>query len=128
MPSEDSDQPAHESSLDVFWLAKDAKFLKADNKDSYQTACIRRLICLLWAHVSEGRFSHVASRMTCYCLCAKRIKHKFRRHRQALSHVKVQSARQNYIIYVKYWDREARAKSAYPDQTPQTAPSDQGLQ
>ena len=45
--SEDSDQPAQsdqKSSLDAFWIAKDAKFIHADNKDSDQTARMRRLI------------------------------------------------------------------------------------
>ena len=33
-----------ESSLSEFWIAKDAKSLHADNKDSDQTARMRRLI------------------------------------------------------------------------------------
>ena len=42
-PSEDSDQPAHSRSLiRIFmgrtWVAKDAKFLHADNEDTDQTA------------------------------------------------------------------------------------------
>ena len=43
--------PAHarsESSLGVFWIAKDAKFLHADNKESDQTARMHRLF---WAFV-----------------------------------------------------------------------------
>ena len=32
------------SSLAAFWLAKDAKFLLADNEDSNQTAQMHRLI------------------------------------------------------------------------------------
>ena len=39
-----------ESSLGAFWIAKDAKFLHANNKDSEQTAWMRRLIV-----VSVGR-------------------------------------------------------------------------
>ena len=47
-PSEDSDQPAHsrslsESSLDIFWIAKDIKFLHTDNEDFDQTAQMHRL-------------------------------------------------------------------------------------
>ena len=33
-----------ESSLGVFWISKDAKFLHADNEDSDQTARVCRLI------------------------------------------------------------------------------------
>ena len=33
-----------ESSLDAFWIAKDAKVLHADNEDSDQTGRMRRLI------------------------------------------------------------------------------------
>ena len=33
-----------ESSLGAFWIAKDAKFLRADNEDSDQIARMRRLI------------------------------------------------------------------------------------
>ena len=39
-----------DSSLDAFWIAKDAKFLHADNEDSDQTA-----------HMSEGTFSHISA-------------------------------------------------------------------
>ena len=33
-----------ESSLDAFWIAKDAKFLREDKEDSNQTSWMRRLI------------------------------------------------------------------------------------
>ena len=33
-----------ESLLGAFWIAKDAKFLRADNEDSNQTTQMRRLI------------------------------------------------------------------------------------
>ena len=33
-----------ESSLGVFWIAKDAKFFHADNEDSNQTTGMRRMI------------------------------------------------------------------------------------
>ena len=33
-----------ESSMDAFWIVKDAKFLHADNEDSDQTAQMRRMI------------------------------------------------------------------------------------
>ena len=39
-----------ESSLCAFWIAKDAKFLHADNEDSDQTARMRRLI---WVFVGR---------------------------------------------------------------------------
>ena len=39
-----------ESSLDAFWIAKDANFLHADNEYSNQTARIRRLI---WVFVGR---------------------------------------------------------------------------
>ena len=47
-----------ESSLDAFWIAKDAKFLHADSEDSDQTTRMR-----IWVFVRrspEGTFSHVA--------------------------------------------------------------------
>ena len=47
-----------ESLLDAFGIAKNAKFLHADNEDSEQTARMRRLICLRWAHMSDGTFKH----------------------------------------------------------------------
>ena len=48
-PSEDSDQPAHLRSLikiftDAWGIAKDAKFLHADNEDYDQTVQMCRLI------------------------------------------------------------------------------------
>ena len=36
-----------ESSLGAFWLAKDGKFLHADNEDSDQTARMSRLIWVI---------------------------------------------------------------------------------
>ena len=39
-----------ESSLGAFWIAKDAKFLYADNEDYDQTARMRRLI---WVFVGR---------------------------------------------------------------------------
>ena len=44
-----------------FWIAKGEKFLHVDNEDSKQTARMRRLNCLSWAHISEGTFSHVVT-------------------------------------------------------------------
>ena len=44
-----------ESSQSAFWIAKDRKFLHADNEDSDQTTWMRRLIWVL----QEGTFSHV---------------------------------------------------------------------
>ena len=41
----------------------DAKFLHADNEDADQTARMHRLVCLRWAHISEGTFSPVASQI-----------------------------------------------------------------
>ena len=49
-----------EYSLDAFWLAKDAKFLHVDNKDSDQTA--QAYLSLHWVHVSEDTFSRLAAR------------------------------------------------------------------
>ena len=43
-----------ESSLDAFWIAKDAKFLHADNSDSDQTARMRSLIWDFVGRMSEG--------------------------------------------------------------------------
>ena len=44
--------------MGAFWIAKDAKFLHADNED-----CENALadLSLRWAHMSEGTFSHVAA-------------------------------------------------------------------
>ena len=36
-----------ESSLDTLWIAKDAKFIHADNEDSDQTAWMRRQLRIL---------------------------------------------------------------------------------
>ena len=46
-----------ESSRSAFWIAKAAKFLHADNKDSDQMC---RLV-VHWVHVSRYVFSHLAS-------------------------------------------------------------------
>ena len=49
--SEDSDQTVRtESSLGAFWIAKDAKFLHADNQYSGQTARMRRVS---WVYVGR---------------------------------------------------------------------------
>ena len=49
----------------AFWIAKDTKFLHADNENSNQTASMHRLI---WVFVRrtypKGRFSHVAAQVT----------------------------------------------------------------
>ena len=48
------------SSLGAFWIAKDAKFLHANNKDFDQIALMCMLILYLYqVHMSEGVFSHV---------------------------------------------------------------------
>ena len=55
-PSVESDQSARsqcESSLCAFWIAKDAKFLHADNEDSDQTVRLRRLIRVLPEHTRQ---------------------------------------------------------------------------
>ena len=63
-PSEDSDLHRHAHNLiriftgSIFWIAKNAKFIYADNEDSGQ---ISLHLSLLWAHMSEGTFSHVAT-------------------------------------------------------------------
>ena len=58
-----SDQPAHsrrsESSLGTFSIAKSAKFLHEDSKDTCQTAHMCRLIWLCRLHISEGMYSHL---------------------------------------------------------------------
>ena len=48
-----------ESSLDAFWIAKDAKFIHADKEESDQTVRMRRLI---W--VFDGRTCHMAHFLT----------------------------------------------------------------
>ena len=42
-----------ESSLGAYWIAKDAKFLHADNEDSHQTAQMRRLIWVFVGHACQ---------------------------------------------------------------------------
>ena len=69
MLSEDSDQPAHLCSLIRIFTghildSKDVKFLHGENKnnkDSDQTAWMRKLICLCWKHMSESMFSHMSA-------------------------------------------------------------------
>ena len=50
-----------DSSLGVFGIAKDAKFLHADNDDADQTVQLLRLTWVCSAHMWEGTFSHVAA-------------------------------------------------------------------
>ena len=71
--SDDSDQPVHsavwsESSLGAL-LAKGAKFLHADNKDSDQIARVRRMIWVCVWLTSKCPFSHIAFYMkrAIYC-------------------------------------------------------------
>ena len=52
-----------EFSLGAFWIAKDAKFLRADNEGSIWAARMRRLIWVFVERTSEGTFSHVAVHM-----------------------------------------------------------------
>ena len=52
-----------ESSLGSFWIAKDAMFPPADNKDADQTADELTDLCLRWMHKSEGMFSHVVAQI-----------------------------------------------------------------
>ena len=50
-----------ESSLCTFWIAKDAKFLNADNEEIGETVRMHRLICVFCcAQMSEGTFSDLA--------------------------------------------------------------------
>ena len=49
------------SSMCIFWIPKDTKFLHADRKDSRET--VQADLSLRWAHMSEGTFSHVAAYM-----------------------------------------------------------------
>ena len=42
-------------------MAKDATFLHADNENESDCADKQADLCLRWAHMSEGTFSHVAS-------------------------------------------------------------------
>ena len=44
-------------------LAKNAMFFHGFSEDSDQSVQISRMICLLWAHMSEGTVSHVAANM-----------------------------------------------------------------
>ena len=58
--------PAHTSCLirdfaERILDSQGAKFLHEDNEGSDQTTRMHRLICLRWAHMSEGTFSDVAA-------------------------------------------------------------------
>ena len=44
------------ASLGAFLIAKGVKFNHTDIEISNQTARTRRLICLIWAKISEGMF------------------------------------------------------------------------
>ena len=52
-----------ESSLSAFEIAKDAKFLYADNEDWSDCADAQVGLSLCLAHISEGTFSVVATQM-----------------------------------------------------------------
>ena len=62
-----------ESSLGVFWIAKDANFLHADHEDSDQTARMRRLIWVFFVRTCQDvRF--LTFRLICaWSLARKRI-------------------------------------------------------
>ena len=57
-----------ESSLGTFWIAKDTMFLHLYKKNSDRSAWMYRLICLCWAHISEGKFSHIMANIFAYSL------------------------------------------------------------
>ena len=68
MPSEDSDQYAHsrslfcsETSLGVFWIAKEAKFLSVDNKNGSDCAVAQAYWNLCLSNVPGGTFSDIAA-------------------------------------------------------------------
>ena len=48
-----------ESSLDVFWIAKDAKFLHVDNEALITLQDAQADLSLHLVHMSEGTFSHI---------------------------------------------------------------------
>ena len=54
-----------ESSLGAFWIAKDAKFLDADNEDSDQTARMRRLICVFAGRTCQ-KLRFLTLRLSCF--------------------------------------------------------------
>ena len=67
-----------ESPMGAFSIAKDRKFLHADNQDSDQTARMRKLIWVRWAHRLGGTFFHVSGHciallttklLALYCYC-----------------------------------------------------------
>ena len=47
-----------ESSLGVFWIAKDAEFLHADNEDCSDCTNAQVALSVRWAHISAGTFPH----------------------------------------------------------------------
>ena len=53
-----------EFSLGAFWIAKDAKFLHADNEDWSDCADAQADLSLHWAHMSDSTFSHVTAQMS----------------------------------------------------------------
>ena len=71
--SEYSDQLAQSNqnlSLRIFRIAKDAKFLHANNKDSGQNVCIRRLIYVFVGRTCQKvRFLKLWSILLCLCSC-----------------------------------------------------------
>ena len=53
--------------MSAFWIAKDAKYVHADNEDSAQAD-----LNLRWpTHMSEGTFSHVAAHFIRFNLLCK---------------------------------------------------------
>ena len=66
--------------MGVFWIAKDTRFLHADNEDSDQAD-----LCFLWLHVSESTFLTLRSYsvnskspwltgMTCFGISHRNVK------------------------------------------------------
>ena len=45
----------------AFWIAEDAKFLHADNRDFLDCTHAQTDLDFHWVHMSEGTFSHVVS-------------------------------------------------------------------
>ena len=61
-----------ESSLEALWIARDAKFLHADNEDWSDHTNAQTGLSLRWAHTWEGTFSQVGLIWT---HCLKQIPH-----------------------------------------------------
>ena len=61
IPSEDCDQPAHQSSHGTMWIANDPKRLQTDSKDTDQAARKRRLI------FAGRRYIFLGSAMSAEC-------------------------------------------------------------